>query len=69
MAKYKPEVGETYYIPCLIEFYSECLGFVWNDYPWDRRRYNAGVVCRTKEEAKELARKMLAVAKEREQND
>lgn len=29
-------------------------------------RYNAGMICRTKEEALELAQKMLAVAKERD---
>lgn len=69
MSKWKPEVGETYYIPCLIGIYSECLDFVWNDHPWDRRRYAAGIICRTKDEAIELAQKMLAVAKEREQND
>lgn len=66
MTKWKPEIGETYYIPCVLEFEPKCLDFVWNGFPWDRRRYAAGVICRTKDEAIELAQKMLAVAKERD---
>ena len=69
MAKWKPKVGETYYVPWLIDYKVDCIDIVWNDFPWDEISYNAGVVCRTEEEALELARKMLAVAKERVNND
>lgn len=38
---------------------------LWQDSEVDNERYKMGVVCRTKSETVELARKMLAVAKER----
>ena len=41
----------------------------WEDSEVDNERYEMGVVCRTQSETVELARKMLAVAKERVQND
>lgn len=63
MNKWKPKVGETYYVPWLIDYEVDYIDIVWNDFPWDEQRYNAGVVCHTKEEALELARKMLLVAK------
>lgn len=68
MTKRKPKVGETYYIPWVFGFDLDYLDIVWNGYPWDEKRYAAGFVCRTKEEALELARRMLAVAKERVKN-
>ena len=59
MAKWKPKVGETYYAPWLIDYEVDCIDIVWNDFPWDEVSYNAGVVCRTEEEAYEVALKWL----------
>ena len=42
---------------------------IWQDSEIDNERYKMGVVCRTQSETVELARKMLAVAKERVKND
>ena len=70
MTKWKPKVGEAYYVPKLDDYKADYIDIVWSDFPWDDVRYNAGFVCRTKEEALELAEKMLDVAKkESEQND
>ena len=67
--KWKPKVGETYYVPKLDDYEADYIDIIWSDFPWDEVRYNAGFVCRTKEEALELAEKMLTVAKERMKND
>ena len=67
--KWKPKVGETYYVPKLDDYEADYIDIIWSDFPWDEVRYNAGFVCHTKEEALELAEKMLAVAKERVKND
>ena len=69
MSKWKPKVGETYYLPWLCDFDVDCIDIIWNDTSFDEKRYASGFVCRTTKEALELARKMLAVAKERVQND
>ena len=65
MTKWKPEVGETYYIPDMFfEGKEDILAYIWSDSELDYRKYEAGIVCRTKEEAVELSDKMLMVAKE-----
>lgn len=70
MTKWKPKIGETYYIPKLADYEADYIDIIWSDFPWDDVRYSAGFVCRTKEEALELAERMLAVAKkERMEND
>lgn len=69
MTKWKPNIGETYYVPWLVDYDVDCIDIIWNDFPWDKKNFNAGVVCRTEEEALELARKMLLVAKERVKNE
>lgn len=35
--KWKPEVGETYYIPWVFGFDLDYLDIVWNGYPWDEK--------------------------------
>lgn len=69
MTKWKPKIGETYYVPWLVDYEVDCIDIVWNAFPWDEASYNTSVVCRTEEEALELAEKMLAVAKERVENE
>ena len=64
MTKWKPEVGETYYIPDMFfEGKEDILAYIWSNSELDYRKYEAGIVCRTKEEAVELSDKMLMVAK------
>lgn len=65
MTKWKPEIGETYYIPDMFfEGKKDILAYIWSDSELDYRKYEAGIVCHTKEEAIELSSKMLMVAKE-----
>ena len=59
MSKWKPKVGETYYLPWLYDCDVDCIDIIWNGTPWDEKRYTSGFVCRTMKEALELARKML----------
>ena len=69
MSKWKPKVGETYYMPWLIDCDLDCIDIIWNGTSFDEKRYASGFVCRTMEEALDVAEKMRAVAKEREQSD
>ena len=67
MTKWKPEHGEFYYVPSidLCRMTASCSQSYWCDHKIDIARYNAGFVCKTPGEAINLAKKMLAVAKER----
>ena len=67
--KWKPKVGEMYYFPIIHGEIGGPMPASWEDSEVDNERYEMGIVCRTRSETIELARKMLAVAKEREQND
>lgn len=60
---WKPEYNEKYYIPSI----NNAVGY--NDFYWkgddsDDKYYNLGLVFKSKEEAIALGQKMLAVAKE-----
>ena len=59
MSKWKPKVGETYYMPWLYDCDVDCIDIIWNGTSLDEKRYATGFVCRTMKEALELARKML----------
>ncbi len=66
---WKPRINETYYIPCIVadpEYMFSVRS--WNDKDYDNEYYRMGLVCKTKEEAVELARRMLTVAKEGKNN-
>lgn len=65
MIKWKPKFGDEYYTPDTLLGEASDLSYAWSGSKVDTRMYEAGIVCRTKEEAIELARKMLAVARER----
>ena len=69
MSKWKPKVGETYYLPWLYDCELDCIDIIWNGTSFDEKRYASGFVCRTMKEALDVAEKMFAVAKEHVQND
>lgn len=61
--KRKPKYDEKYYIPSI----SNAFGynsFYWKGDDSDEKYYNFGIICKSKEEAIALRQKMLAVAKE-----
>ena len=61
--KRKPKYDEKYYIPNI----SNAFGynsFYWKGDDSDEKYYNFGIICKSKEEAIALTKKMLAVAKE-----
>ncbi len=66
---WKPREGEKYYVPSIairpedMHYY-----YYWDNDGVDRKRYDMGIVCKTKEEAIALTEKMLAVAKEGKNN-
>lgn len=62
--KRKPKYDEKYYIPSI----SNAFGynsFYWKGDDSDEKYYNFGIICKSKEEAIALRQKMLAVAKEK----
>lgn len=63
MIKWKPEIGDKYYTPDTLLGEASDLAYAWSGSKVDTRMYEAGIVCRTKEEALVLAKKMLAAAK------
>ena len=68
MNKLKPKKGKLYYTPNLKDegLYSiEAFA----DDEWDRTWLERGLICETKEEAIELTKKMLEVAKRRLLNE
>ena len=70
MGKCKPEAGEEYYIPEIIDGKAGIFTTEWNDDDLDHKRYEAGVVFTDKYDAIIVAKKMLDVAKkESEQHD
>lgn len=62
---WKPQEDEKYYVPFIatkpINMYDE---HYWLNEDIDMNRYRMGLVCKTKEEATAMTKKMLAVAKE-----
>ena len=69
LRKWNRKVSQTSYVPWLYDCDVDCIDIIWNGTSLDEKRYATGFVCRTMKEALELARKMLAVAKERVEND
>lgn len=64
---WKPKMRERYYypIPSDRDLWESCL---WVGDNYDNNRFSRGLVCKTEEEAVELARQMLAVVKEGKNN-
>ena len=67
---WKPQKGETYYIPCIVAEpeYMYSVNY-WSNDDYDKEYYRMGLVCKTSEEAIALAERMLAVAKEIRENN
>ena len=66
---WRPQEDEKYYVP----FIATTPTYMYDEHYWlnkdiDMKRYRMGLVCKTKEEAVALTKKMLAVAKEVEAN-
>lgn len=62
--KRKPEYNDKYYIPSIGNT-SGYDSFYWQRDNLDEKYYNLGIICKSKEEAIALRQKMLAVAKEK----
>ena len=62
---WKPKTGEKYYIPNIFNWNSYNY-YLWVDDERDKELYKRGLVFKTKEEAIKMSKKMLAMAKERE---
>ena len=61
-------MGTEYFIPNLT-YPSLYVPVTWSDKDFDTQNLKNGLICKTKEEAIELAKKMLAVTKEGKDND
>ena len=59
----RPQRGETYFTPTF-----SCLKTQWDDDNVDMMRWENGLVCRTAEEARLLARKILYNGKGKDEN-
>ena len=62
---WKPKMEEKYYVPNIFDWDFYKYNFWLND-ECDEKYYKRGLVFKTKEEAIEMSKKMLAMAKERE---
>lgn len=69
MSKWKPEWDERYYIPCVCAGVGDFHWCRWRNDKLDYLRYDTGIICESKKEAIEMAKKMLMVAEERVEND
>ena len=64
MTKCKPEVGEEYHIPEIIDGKPDMFTTEWNDDDLDHKRYESGVVLTDRCGAMIVAKKMLDMVKE-----
>lgn len=60
---WKPNFGERYYVP-LVSVIGLSSEIVWLGDKYDYLRLSKGIVCKDKEEAEIMAKRMFAVAKE-----
>lgn len=62
---WKPKMNEEFYVPCIhYTDSSMATKFRWRDDNADKKFYQLGLVCKTKEEAIALTKKMLAALQE-----
>lgn len=61
---WKPSYSDAYYMPSIISI-GKYIKLFWTGSEADKSSYQQGLICRTKEEAIELAEEMLAIAKDR----
>lgn len=64
---WKPKMEEKYYVPNIFDWnsWNSYDYYLWLDDKRDEEFYKRGLVFKTKEEAIEMSKKMLAMAKER----
>ena len=67
MNKWKPEAGERYYVPTLLK--PDFVSIIMDDDEYFSLDFANGLVCRTKEEAIELADIMLEAVKNKGGNN
>lgn len=67
---WKPAFGEKYYVPSIGNKNSSLLweSVLWFDVAIDNTFYKQGIICKTKEEAIALSKKILAMVQEEHKN-
>ena len=62
---WKPQKGETYYIPCIVAEpeYMYSVNY-WSNDDYDKEYYRMGLVCKTSEEAVALTKKIISAVQE-----
>ena len=66
---WKPQKGETYYIPCIVAQpeYMYSVNY-WSNDDYDKEYYRMGLVCKTSEEAVALTKKIISIVQEEKKN-
>ena len=66
---WKPQKGETYYIPCIVAEpeYMYSVNY-WSNDDYDKEYYRMGLVCKTSEEAVALTKKIISAVQEEKKN-
>ena len=66
---WKPQKGETYYIPCIVAQPKYMYSTLWwsND-DYDKEYYRMGLVCKTLEEAIALTKKIISMVQKEKKN-
>lgn len=62
MTKWKPAIGDPYYIPEIIDGEPNVFASEWGNDAVDNKRYEAGIAFRNMADAVDMARDMLSVA-------
>ena len=65
MDRWRPKEGQRYYFPSVYYGTPAVASDIWENRRLDRDRYQVGIICESKKEAIEMAKKMLDIAKER----
>lgn len=67
---WKPKMSEKYYIPCIHHAESSmCSVFPWYGGKIDNKFYQLGLVCKTREEAVAMTKKMITMIQEEKKNE
>ena len=65
MDRWRPKEGQRYYFPSVYYGTPAVASDIWENRRLDGDRYQVGIICESKKEAIEMAKKMLDIAKER----
>lgn len=67
---WKPKMHEEYYIPCIHHAESSmCSVYPWHGDKVDNKLYQLGLVCKTREEAVAMTKKMITMIQEEKKNE